>query len=113
MEYFNFTSLNLLSILSHLIELAYKPINKYSKLKLPPKFYEMIFENLFNKIHITRFLLNKIKEELINKKKIREDHIISIGFENVKFLKINNFNKLNDYILFIKCDTIIVLDDCY
>lgn len=58
-------------------------------------------------------LLNKIKEELINKKKIREDHIISIGFENVKFSKINNFNKLNDYILFIKCDTIIVLDDCY
>ena len=38
-------------------------------------------------------LLNQIKEELINEKNIREDHIISINFEDVKFSKINNFNK--------------------
>lgn len=44
-------------------------------------------------------LLNQIKEELINEKKIREDHIISINFEDVKFIKIKNFNKLNDYII--------------
>ena len=44
-------------------------------------------------------LLNQIKEELISEKTIREDHIISINFEDVKFSKIKNFNKLNDYIL--------------
>ena len=44
-------------------------------------------------------LLNQIKEELINEKKIRKDHIISINFEDVKFSKIKNYNKLNDYIL--------------
>ena len=44
-------------------------------------------------------LLNQIKEELVNEKKIREDHIISINFEDVKFSKIKNFNTLNDYIL--------------
>lgn len=44
-------------------------------------------------------LLNQIKEELINEKKIRNDHIISINFEDVKFSKIKNYNKLNDYIL--------------
>ena len=44
-------------------------------------------------------LLNQIKEELINDKKIKKDHIIFINFEDVKFSKIKNYNKLNDYIL--------------
>ncbi len=44
-------------------------------------------------------LLNQIKEELINEQKINENHIISINFEDVKFSKIRNCNKLNDYIL--------------
>ena len=44
-------------------------------------------------------LLNQIKDELITKKQIKEDHIISINFEDVKFSKIENYNKLNDYIL--------------
>lgn len=44
-------------------------------------------------------LLNQIKEELINEKKIRNDRIISINFEDIKFSKIKNYNKLNDYIL--------------
>lgn len=44
-------------------------------------------------------MLNQIKEELINDKKIKKDHIISINFEDVKISKIKNFNKLNDYIL--------------
>lgn len=44
-------------------------------------------------------LLNQIKEELNNEKKIKGDHIISINFEDVKFSKIKNYNKLNDYIL--------------
>ena len=44
-------------------------------------------------------LLNQIKEELNNEKKIKGDHIISINFEDVKFSKIRNYNKLNDYIL--------------
>lgn len=44
-------------------------------------------------------LLNQIKDELIATKKIKEDHIISINFEDVKFSKIRNFNQLNDYIL--------------
>ena len=39
-------------------------------------------------------LLNQIKDELITKKKIKEDHIISINFEDVKFSKIENYNKL-------------------
>ena len=44
-------------------------------------------------------LLNQIKEELLAETKIREDHIISINFEDIKFSKIKNCNKLNDYIL--------------
>ena len=43
-------------------------------------------------------LLNQIKEELINNN-IRENHIISINFEDVKFSKIKTYSKLNDYIL--------------
>lgn len=44
-------------------------------------------------------LLNQIKEELITEKKIKENHIISINFEDVKFSNIKNYIKLNDYIL--------------
>ena len=44
-------------------------------------------------------LLNQIKDELISEKKIEKDHIIYINFEDVKFSKIVNYNKLNDYIL--------------
>ena len=44
-------------------------------------------------------LLNQIKEELIVEKKINEDHIISINFEDLNFSKIKNCDKLNDYIL--------------
>ncbi len=44
-------------------------------------------------------LLSQIKDELITEKKIDEDHIISINFEDVKFSKIENYIKLNDYIL--------------
>ena len=44
-------------------------------------------------------LLNQIKEELISEKKIKEDHIISINFEDIKFSNIKNYIKLNDYIL--------------
>lgn len=44
-------------------------------------------------------LLTQIKDELISEKKISEDHIIAINFEDIRFSKIKNFNKLNDYIL--------------
>lgn len=44
-------------------------------------------------------LLTQIKDELMNEKKIGEDHIITINFEDIRFSKIKNFNKLNDYIL--------------
>ena len=44
-------------------------------------------------------LLNQIKEELIKEKGIKEDHIISINFEDIKFSKIKDYKKLNDYIL--------------
>ena len=44
-------------------------------------------------------LLNQIKEELEIEGKINKDHIIFINFEDVKFSKINNYNKLNNYIL--------------
>ncbi len=44
-------------------------------------------------------LLTQIKDELISEKKISEDHIITINFEDIRFSKIKNFNKLNDYIL--------------
>lgn len=44
-------------------------------------------------------LLNQIKAELISERKIKEDHIISINFEDVRFSKIKDFNKLNEYIL--------------
>ncbi len=44
-------------------------------------------------------LLTQIKDELKSEKKISEDHIITINFEDIRFSKIKNFNKLNDYIL--------------
>ena len=44
-------------------------------------------------------LLNQIKDEIISGKKISLDHIISINFEDVKYAKINDFSKLNTYIL--------------
>lgn len=44
-------------------------------------------------------LLTQIKDELIIEKKISEDHIITINFEDIRFSKIKSFNKLNDYIL--------------
>jgi len=53
-------------------------------------------------------LLNQIKEELIKEKQIKESHIISINFEDVKFSKINDYIKLNDYIL-----KMIIDDDKY
>ncbi len=44
-------------------------------------------------------LLNQIKDELVSNYGIKNDHIISINFEDVKFSKIKNYSKLNDYIL--------------
>ncbi len=44
-------------------------------------------------------LLSQIKEELVYKNNIKDDHIISINFEDVKFSKIRNYIKLNEYIL--------------
>src|SRR5574344_1338374 len=44
-------------------------------------------------------LLNQIKDELIEERKIKADHIISINFEDVKYASINSFNKLNELIL--------------
>ena len=44
-------------------------------------------------------LLDQIKEELLSEKGIENNHIIFINFENVKFSKIKNYIKLNDYIL--------------
>ncbi len=44
-------------------------------------------------------LLNQIKDELINLRKIKEDHIIFVNFEDIKYSKIKNYNKLNDFIL--------------
>lgn len=43
-------------------------------------------------------LLNQIKDELIEERKIKADHIISINFEDVKYASINSFNKLNELI---------------
>ncbi len=44
-------------------------------------------------------LLSQIKEELVYKNNIKDDHIISINFEDVKFSKIRNYIKLNEYVL--------------
>ncbi len=44
-------------------------------------------------------LLSQINEELVYKNNIKDDHIISINFEDVKFSKIRNYIKLNGYIL--------------
>lgn len=54
-------------------------------------------------------LLNQIKEELINEKKIKKDHIISINFEDVKFSKINNY-KLKSSITLAAC---LFYEKCY
>ncbi len=44
-------------------------------------------------------LLNQIKEELISKRRIEPNHIISINLEDVQFSNITKFNALNDYIV--------------
>lgn len=44
-------------------------------------------------------LLSQIEEELVCEKGIDKDHIISINFEDIKFSKIKNYLKLNDFIL--------------
>ncbi len=44
-------------------------------------------------------LLSQIKEELVYKNNIKVDHIISINFEDVKFSKVRNYIKLNEYVL--------------
>lgn len=44
-------------------------------------------------------ILNQIKEELINEHGIREDHIISVNFEDLSFSKLNTAERLNTYIL--------------
>ena len=62
----NFMSLSLMIMLSFLIKLLYKKIEKLSKSKLPPKFYEIFFINLLNKANSIMFLLNKIKHIITN-----------------------------------------------
>lgn len=44
-------------------------------------------------------LLNQIREELIGDRGVKEDHIISINFEDVQYSRINTYEKLNTYIL--------------
>ncbi len=44
-------------------------------------------------------LLGQIKEELLSEKGIKKDHIISINFEDIKFSRLGNYIKLNNYIL--------------
>lgn len=44
-------------------------------------------------------LLCQIKEELLNEKRVNSNHIVSINFEDIKFSKVNNYIKLNDYII--------------
>ncbi len=44
-------------------------------------------------------LLSQIKEDIIEKYHVKEDHVISINFEEVQYSKIQSYTKLNDYIL--------------
>ena len=44
-------------------------------------------------------LLKQIKEEIMTKNNISDDHIISIDFEDAKFSHLTNFLEVNDYIL--------------
>lgn len=44
-------------------------------------------------------ILNQIKDELVNKHNINQDHIISINFEDIAFSKLSTYSKLNTYIL--------------
>jgi len=44
-------------------------------------------------------LLNQIRDEIIEKYFIDDAHLISINFEDVKFSKISNYEKLNKYIV--------------
>ena len=44
-------------------------------------------------------LLKQIKEEIMTKNNISDDHIISIDFEDAKFSYLSNFLEINDYIL--------------
>lgn len=44
-------------------------------------------------------LLSQIKDEIVCDKKIQEDHVIYINFEDVTFSNIRTFQKLNNYIL--------------
>lgn len=44
-------------------------------------------------------LLCQIKEELLNEKRVNSNHIVSINFEDIKFSKVNNYIKLNNYII--------------
>ena len=44
-------------------------------------------------------LLNQIRDEIMEKNKIDENHIISINFEDLQFSDVNTDMKLNSYIL--------------
>ncbi len=44
-------------------------------------------------------LLNQIKDDIVERNHVRDDHIISINFEDVKYSKIRSYDKLNDYVL--------------
>lgn len=44
-------------------------------------------------------LLNQIKDDIVEQNHVRDDHIISINFEDVKYSKIKSYDKLNDYVL--------------
>lgn len=44
-------------------------------------------------------LLNQIKDDIVERNHVRDDHIISINFEDVKYSKIKSYDKLNDYVL--------------
>ena len=113
---FNFTSLSIATILSFLLKLLYKKAEKYTKSKLPPKFQEIIFTNLFNKINLTKFLLNKIKNiinniknkiiiyktKLANKQPKDKQRIIKIELDiNIDFIKniTKNFTKITKEII--------------
>ncbi len=44
-------------------------------------------------------LLDQIKDDIVEQNHVRDDHIISINFEDVKYSKIKSYDKLNDYVM--------------
>ena len=76
-------------------------IKRYKYLESIRRFYD---SNLIKVLTGIRrcgksILLNQIKHELINEKRIKKDHILSMNFEDVTFSKIKNYLQLNDFIV--------------